>query len=137
MTICQAIAREEGYGIAGGRSTRNFNPGDINYGAFSIAHGAVGVEEVPAGHNFLPRFAKFPDEATGFAAMKALLSVPGTFQTLPDGSRRLISGYGGSTLSECLYRWAPPADDNDTSAYLSNVCSWTSLTADTVIDEYL
>jgi hypothetical protein len=129
VNFLYAIAVEEGYPVAHSRSGRNNNPGDIDWGPFAQHHGATRIEQIPPGYNERPRFAYFPDEATGFAAMKALLQLPGVFapaavdeQGNITAPRRLLSGYAGATVHECLYRWAPPNDGNDTSAYEAGVC---------------
>ena len=130
MNFLEAIAQQEGYNVPHSRSGRNNNPGDINWGPFAQHHGATSIETIPPGYNEAPRFAFFPDGPTGFAAMKALLQVPGTFsEPVLDAAgnvvapRKLLTGYAGSTVHEALYRWAPPADSNDTSAYEANVCT--------------
>ena len=71
MTLCRAIAREEGFGVPNSRATRNNNPGNLEWGAFAEQNGATNIETV--GPNQVARFAYFPDSETGFAAMKALL----------------------------------------------------------------
>ena len=110
MNFLEAVAREEGFYIAGTRPQRNNNPGDIEFGKFTQAHGATAGD---------PRFAIFPDHDSGFAAMRSL------FQS---------GGYKGLTVSQALNRWAPPVE-NQTNVYITNVCTWTGLTADTVIDD--
>jgi hypothetical protein len=112
MTFLQAVAREEGFYIPGTRPYRNNNPGDIEWGKFTQAHGATHGD---------PRFAVFPTAEAGFAAMRAL------FQ---------CGAYKGLTVSQALNRWAPPVE-NQTNAYIANVCKWTSLTADRIIDNFL
>lgn len=107
LTFMQAVAREEGFNVQGSRPNRNNNPGDIEYGRFTKSHGATGGD---------PRFAVFPDASTGFNAMRALLQ----------------SAYLGLTVEQALNKWAPPAE-NDVSAYLKNVLSWTGMAADTVL----
>ena len=115
--ICEAIARVEGFNLSpSNRPTRNNNPGDIEWGKFAQAHGAD-REEVAA----FGRFAHFPDVATGFAALKALLQTP---------------GYKGKTVAETINRYAPPVENN-TNNYVALVCQWTGLTPDTVIDDHL
>jgi hypothetical protein len=47
--------------VFGPRNRRNNNPGNIEYGPFAKEHGAIGTDG---------RFAIFPDEETGFRAMK-------------------------------------------------------------------
>lgn len=112
MNFLEAVAREEGFYVLGTRPQRNHNPGDIEFGKFAQAHGA---------HSGDPRFAVFPDDATGFAAMRALFQAP---------------GYKGLTVAQALNRWAPPVE-NRTNAYIANVCEWTGLTPETVIDGHL
>ncbi len=112
MTFLEAIAREEGFYKEGSRSQRNNNPGDIEYGKFTIAHGALHGD---------PRFAVFKDAAAGFAAMKSL------FQT---------SGYRGLTVEQALDRWAPPTE-NKTNAYIANVCEWVGCQPTDIIDGLL
>jgi len=103
MTLAQAIAREEGFGMPHSRATRNNNPGNIEWGGFARAHGATRVEDaVP---HITPRFAYFPSSEQGFAAMTALLQ----------------HYYGSMTLEQMLNRYAPPVE-NQTNAYIAYVC---------------
>jgi hypothetical protein len=106
MTVIEAIAREEGYGIPGAIPTRDNNPGDIIYGSFAKAHGAIQDG----------RFAKWPTSQDGFAAMRALL----------------LQHYAGMPLGDALNKWAPPIENN-TSSYTANVCKWTGLTPETIL----
>jgi hypothetical protein len=118
MTICEAIARQEGFLKPGSRSNRNNNPGDLEWGSWARAHGADRIE-TPAPHQ-IPRFAHFPDAQTGFAAQRVLL----------------LQHYRGMTVLQMLNKYAPPVENN-VSAYLKDVCAWTGLTPDTVIDAHL
>jgi hypothetical protein len=111
VNFLEAIAREEGFYVAGTRAQRNHNPGNIEFGKFSQAHGALHGD---------PRFAVFSNDADGFACMHAL------FQ----------GAYQGLTVQQAITKWAPPTE-NDTASYVSNVCRWTELTPDTVIDDHL
>lgn len=111
MTFLQAIARQEGFYAAGTRPARNLNPGDIEYGRFAIAHGATGTDG---------RFAIFPTEDAGFAAMKALFR----------------SGYSGLTVKEAINKWAPPVENDDTR-YINNLCGWAGCHPDDLIDPLL
>lgn len=106
MTFLEAIAREEGFYVEGSRPQRLNNPGDIEWGRFASGHGATRPEMLANGG--AGRFAYFPDAATGFAAMRALLQT---------------SGYAGLTVSAALNRWAPPVENN-VNSYLNNVCAW-------------
>lgn len=111
MSLLAAIARQEGFFVAGSRPNRNNNPGDIEYGRFAIAHGAVGTDD---------RFAIFSNASAGFAAMAALFR----------------SAYLGLTIQQAIAKWAP-SSENDVATYVDHVCEWTGLTPDTVIDDYL
>jgi hypothetical protein len=120
MTILEAIARMEGFYQEGSRAQRNNNPGNINWGEFASKHGATGPETLKNGG--AGRFAHFPDEATGFAAMKSLLQ---------------SSGYKGLTIRQCLNRYAPPADGNDASVYEKSVCGWLRCLPTDIIDSFV
>lgn len=111
MTLLQAMARQEGYYAHGTRPQRNNNPGDLEYGKFAKAHGATGSDG---------RFAIFPDEQTGFSAMRALLA----------------SAYKGLTIEQALNKYAPPAE-NDVNTYLSRVCQWAGVQPSDLIDQHL
>ena len=111
MTLLEAIAREEGFYVEGTRAQRNHNPGNIEYGKFTTAHGAIHGD---------PRFAVFPSDDAGFACMRAL------FQ----------SAYKGLTVAQAIAKWAPP-NENDTTSYINNICGWTGLPADKLIDDCL
>lgn len=122
MTLLEAMARMEGFGASPtNRSTRNNNPGDIEYGKFALAHGATGNDG---------GYAKFPDPATGFRAMKALLQAP---------------AYAGLTVQAALDKWSPaptnPNDPmtagNDPSVYVQNVCKWANLEPTDLLSEAL
>ena len=94
-----AMARMEGWLDPNSRCRRNRNPGNIEAGRFADAHGATGSDG---------RFAKFPDDETGFRAMAALLDAP---------------AYQGLTIAQAIARWAPP-NENDTARYTALVCEW-------------
>ncbi len=87
--------------------TRDNNPGDLCAGKFTADHGA---EAAPG------RFAVFETAADGFAALRDLLT----------------RNYAGMTLRAALLRYAPPVENNS-EAYIANVCNWTGLTPDTVL----
>lgn len=115
MTFTQAVAREEGFGVPGARPTRNFNPGDLEYHDWMKPFGAV----LETGAH--PRFAVFPDAEQGFAAMKHLFGFP---------------LYKGKTVAQALNEWAPPVE-NQTNAYIANVCKWTGCKPTDIIDSLL
>ena len=101
ISFMEAVARQEGFLIKGSRPERNNNPGDIEYGKFSKAHGAIAGD---------PRFAIFLTPEEGYAAMRTLLK----------------SAYVGLTVQQALNKWAPPVENN-VSSYTVHVCQWTGL----------
>lgn len=83
--------------VGGSRSWRNNNPGNMEYGTFAKAHGAIGTDG---------RFAIFPDEATGQRARAALIF---------NGDK-----YRNLTLTQAIERYAP-SSENHTTAYQRRV----------------
>jgi len=91
------------------RSIRTFNPGAMNFGPFAQRHGAIGSDG---------RLAIFPDEATGYKAMGALLDVYGR-----RGQNTVASIIGGLPNKPNL-AWAPRGvDNNSTDTYIQKVAS--------------
>lgn len=107
LSLCEAIARMEGWGVPNSRSRRNFNPGNICYGNFAKRHGATGSDG---------RFAIFPSAEVGFKALGELLG----------------AAYSGLTLEEAIKKYAPP-NENDTTNYAHLVSQWTGMGLDTVL----
>lgn len=118
MRLTEAIARMEGFYVPGSRAQRSNNPGNIEWGAFAQANGADRIEVT--GPHGKPRFAHFPSPEVGFDALKALL----------------LKHYKGLTVAQMMQKYAPPCENN-TQNYTKNVCEWTDLTPQTVIDKYL
>ena len=114
MTLIEAIAHEEGFYADGppNRPQRNLNPGDLEWHPWMRAFGS---------HVGDPRFAIFPSAEQGFAALKHLLQLP---------------LYKGKTIAQAIWIFAP-GSENNTQAYVRNVCSWTEQQPDTVIDGIL
>lgn len=110
MNILEAIAKQEGFDVPGSRAQRNHNPGNIVYGTFATHHGATG-EDRDGIHPGEPGFAVFPDDMIGFRALASLLAAP---------------RYNKLTIREAIYIYAPP-EDNDTAAYIRNICEMTGL----------
>lgn len=81
----------------GNRNFRNNNIGNIEYGPFAKANGAIGSDG---------RFAVFPDNATGAKAMESLIFGSNSYRNLP--------------LSKAIGRYAPKFE-NDTAGYASKV----------------
>jgi hypothetical protein len=82
----------------GARNWRNNNPGNIEFGDFAKANGAIGSDG---------RFAVFPTYEAGRAAKGALL-----FSS---------EGYEGKSIASALERYAPRSDNNNTDAYIATV----------------
>lgn len=121
MKLLQAIATMEGFYKMGSRPHRNNNPGDLRFCSESERFGATHGD---------PEFAVFPDESTGWAALKGWLSVPAHFDT----QSNLIAGYMGASLSQILARFAP-ATENDCNAYRNFVCTQAGISPETIITE--
>ena len=112
MTLIQAIAMEEGYYVLGSRPRRNWNPGDLEFHEWMQTYGSIGGD---------PRFAIFPGEIQGFAALRHLLG---------------FTMYKGKTIAQAIYQFAP-GNQNDTASYIRNVCAFCEVGSDTVIDGIL
>lgn len=105
LSLEQAIAKVEGFNAKGSkpnRPQRNHNPGDIEYGDFAKAHGATGTDG---------RFAIFPNDNSGFAALTALLKT---------------QGYSSLSVEQAIGKFAPPSE-NDTAKYVKDVTRSTGL----------
>lgn len=74
--------------ISGTRSTRNNNPGNIEYGPFARSQGAIGSDG---------RFAVFPSRQAGYKAMEGLVF----------GGK-----YSNLSLKQAIERYAPPFENN-------------------------
>ena len=120
-TLLQAMAREEGWYAHEDEPTRpqrNNNPLDLTYCGETISAGAVSSDG---------RFAQFADAADGWNAARRWLLVPAHLE-----SGHLVAGYCGASLEQVINRFAPPAE-NQTSAYLANVCTWAGLTPQSIV----
>lgn len=114
LTLIQAIAHEEGYYADGppNRPQRNKNPGDLEWHPWMEQFGS-GMGD--------PRFAIFPTEKQGFDALRHLLQ---------------LKLYKGKTISQAINIFAP-GNENNTAAYIRNLCAWCEAEPDTVIDGIL
>lgn len=107
MKFLQAMARMEGFYVAGSRANRNHNPGNIEYGTFARVHGAIASDG---------RFAIFACDQDGFNCLRALL----------------VQDYASLSIREAIEKYAP-ANENDTDAYIRNVCEWAEVPATDLI----
>jgi hypothetical protein len=96
---------------SGARNWRNNNPGNIEYGSFAKAQGAIGSDG---------RFAVFPTYEAGRKAKSSLL-----FEN---------SGYRNKSISDAIARYAPEFE-NDTSAYTNAVARAVGVPASTKLSE--
>lgn len=96
------VVYESAVRVGGTRAWRNNNPGNIVRGSFTQNHGDIGTDG---------RFAIFPDEATGMAALLALL---------------LTSTYQSLTIKDAIFKYAPP-NENDSDAYVKFIQQQTGL----------
>lgn len=93
--------------LKGARNWRNNNPGNIEFGPFAQAAGAVGSDG---------RFAVFPSYEQGRAAKEQLIFSSPSYRDL--------------TLEQAISRYAPPSENN-TSAYLNAVTRAANVSKDT------
>jgi hypothetical protein len=112
LSLIQAMARQEGFYAHGTRPARNNNPGDLEYGEFTKAHGATGGD---------PRFAIFPTAEIGLAAFACLMA-------------GLV--YRNLTIAAAIAKFAP-SNENDVAEYVHNVCAWTGLQPTDIVGDHL
>lgn len=95
----------------GARGVRNNNPGNLEASSSNPWVGQTGSDG---------RFAKFETPEHGIRAL----------------GRNLISyqRQGIDTVGEIINRWAPPSDNNDTTAYIRAVCAQLGVTANQPLD---
>lgn len=102
-SLAQAIARFEGYNVAGSVAARNNNPGNLRAGPGQTGTDAGG-------------YAIFPDTDTGFAALDNQINLNiGRGLSLDEffaGKPGVYPGY------------APSADSNNPTQYASTVAGW-------------
>ena len=104
-------ATSDGVAVGGVRGIRNNNPGNLEYSKSNPWVGQTGDDG---------RFAKFETPEHGIRAL----------------GRNLMSyqRQGIDTVSEIINRWAPPTDNNDTTAYIKAVCEQLGVSADEPLD---
>ncbi len=102
------------------RGERNNNPGNIDYNPHNQWHGQLGVEEVPEGQHYAPRFARFDTTENGLRALAKLLLA-------------YYESHSCRTVRQIVSRWAPPGE-NDSGAYIGDVCLALHVQPDDAID---
>ncbi|HAP2672854.1 TPA: hypothetical protein P7S55_001492 [Escherichia coli] len=107
--------QQDQYYVKGGdgdaRGIRNNNPGNLEYSKTNPWVGQTGDDG---------RFAKFETPEHGIRAL----------------GRNLLSyqRQGIDTVSDIINRWAPPADNNNTDAYIQAVCAQLGVSPDQQLD---
>jgi hypothetical protein len=91
------------------RGERNCNPGNIDFDPKIVWQGLLGVEIVPPGENFTPRFCRFDNPEHGIRAIARLL-------------RSYVMHDGCKTIAQIVNRWAP-GSENDSAAYVTDVAA--------------
>ena len=94
------------------RSYRNNNPGNVDYSKDIDPKYGAKLEDGPS-----PRFAKFPTAGKGLSYLLSELNSP-KFQNL--------------SISQAITLWAP-SSENDTQAYVDDVCEKSTLTSGAVL----
>lgn len=107
----RAVAGGGEASAVGPRGVRNNNPGNLEASSSNPWVGQTGSDG---------RFAKFETPEHGIRAL----------------GRNLLSyqRQGIDTVSDIINRWAPPSDNNDTSAYIKSVCAQLGVKADQPLD---
>lgn len=95
---------------SGTRGERNNNPTNLNYMANAPWRGQVGLEIVPKGMSYKPRFGRYDNAHDGIRA--------GAKQLITYQQRDAIR-----TIRGMIDKWAPPSDWNATSDYVKAVCN--------------
>lgn len=102
------------------RGERNNNPGNLNYIEVHPWQGQIGMERVPDGESYVPRFGRYDCAENGIRAVaKQLLAYQ--------------QHHNCRTVRDFVQRWAPP-QENETAAYIKDVCRDTGFAQDETID---
>lgn len=109
--LAEAFAKREGFGIAGDMPTRDNNPGDLRH--------APTEQHAPGDPDGIGFFATAEE---GWAALERQL---------------LLYADRGMTVAQAVATFAPPADHNDTSAYLDFVCQYVGCQPGTLVSQAL
>ncbi|WP_304674749.1 hypothetical protein [Neisseria blantyrii] len=99
--------------VGGSRAWRNNNEGNLEFGKFAKAHGAIGTDG---------RFAIFPDEETGRRAKEALIFEGNGGKYLANNPLDYGKGIGyrDKTLLQMIAAYAP-SGENNTRAYQQRI----------------
>jgi hypothetical protein len=109
------------------RGERNNNPGNIDYVANprEAWQGQIGIEIVPAGETYAPRFGLYDTAANGIRAMAKQLVIDNTRHGL-----KTIA----CIVGDPVWGWAPAADRNDPEAYAATVSARAGIDPNAPVD---
>ena len=107
------------------RGERNRNPANINYMAAKAWNGQIGIEAVPAGEHYAPRFGVYESDFFGIRAAAKQLIADNAVHRL-----RTIA----ALIGDPTWGWAPAADRNDVDAYVNAVARAVRVLPGTPID---
>lgn len=101
------------------RGERNNNPCNLNYVYKQPFQGQLGIEDVPFGAHYSPRFSKFDSAQNGIrAGVKTIISY--------------ITKDGANTVRKIINRWAP-SSENNTISYIYDVAKKSGIEPDSVV----
>lgn len=101
------------------RGELNNNPGNINYKVTQPFRGQIGIEEVPLGKGYAPRFGKYDTAQNGIRAIAKTLI---TYVNIDKAD----------TVRKIINRWAPDYE-NHTIEYIYAVAKDTGMDPDTIV----
>jgi hypothetical protein len=113
--LASAIARFEGYNLAGSVAQRNNNPGNLRAGVGQVGTDASG-------------YAIFPDASTGWAALQNQVSL--------NISRGLSLNEFFAGKPGVYSGYAPAADANQPYQYAGTVAGWLGISASVPLSQY-
>jgi len=105
--------------VSGTRGERSHNPGNLQFMPHSPWRGQVGIEIVPPGMSFKPRFGRYDTDHNGIRAL----------------AKQLITYYqrdGLRSVRAMINRYAP-SSENATDSYVGAVCNYCGVLPD---DDY-
>jgi hypothetical protein len=113
--FCRAVQKHEGW-FEGSRSYRNNNPGNFRFSTLLQDLGAVGKDA--------QGFCVFETYESGFQALR-------TFVTYAAENR--LRAYKNCTIRSFFLSYAPPGDNNNSSAYAAFVANFIGVSLDTKV----
>lgn len=75
----------------------------------------------------------YPGQVSNYMGFKQFKNMPYGYRAAIALIKNSYIAKGYKTVQDIIYRWAPPADNNNTSSYVSNVCQRTGFNPATVI----